>query len=67
MDNKCLAVALFVKKINDPFDILIVVAQNPDHGRLLHCLLTSTIRYMEYLRSATDNVTTWNFLKLNWQ
>jgi hypothetical protein len=62
MDNRCLATALFVKDVSDLFDGLIGVARYPDHGRLLRWLLTSTIRRMEYWRSAVDNVTTWTFL-----
>jgi hypothetical protein len=61
MDKGCLVTALFVE-VDDLFHSFIGVARYPVHGRLLHCLLTSTIRYMEYWRSAVDNVTTWTFL-----
>jgi hypothetical protein len=55
----CLATALFVKEVEDLFHSFIGVAGYPDHGKLLHCLLTCTIRYMESWRSVFDKVTTW--------
>jgi len=63
MDNRCLATALFIKDVVDLFDSFIGVARSPDHGSLLHCFLTSTIKHMEYWRSAVGKVTTWTFLK----
>jgi hypothetical protein len=63
MHNRCLTTTFFVKEVNDLFDSFIGVARNPDHGRLLHCLLTSIIRHMEYWRSGVYKVTTWAFLK----
>jgi len=56
MDNRCLATALFVKEVNDLYDSFIVVACYPDHGRLFHCLLTNTVRLMEYWSSAIENI-----------
>jgi len=58
MDNKCHVTALFAKEVDDLLHSFIGVARYPDHGRLLHCLLTSTISYTDYWRSAVDNVTT---------
>jgi hypothetical protein len=63
MDNKCLATGLFIKDVDDLFDSFIGIASYPDHGRLSHCLLTSTIKHMEYRRRAVDNVITWTVLK----
>jgi hypothetical protein len=63
MDNRRLATALFVSEFDDLFDSFIGVAHYPDHGRLLHCLLTNTIKHTEYWRNAADKVTTWTFLK----
>jgi hypothetical protein len=44
MDNRCLATALLVKEVDDLFDSFNVAARYPNHGRLLHFLLTSSIR-----------------------
>jgi len=51
------------QRVNVLYDSFIVVACYPDHGRLFHCLLTNTIRHMEYWRSAIENTTNWTFLK----
>ena len=61
--NRCLTTAFFVKEVDDLFDSVIVVARYPDNGRFLHCLLSSTIKCMDYWRSAVDNVTIWTFHK----
>jgi hypothetical protein len=49
---------MFAKGDDDLFDSFIGVACYPDHGKLVHCHLTS----MEYWRSAVDKVQTWTFL-----
>jgi len=56
MDNRYLTTALFAQEVVDLFDSFIGVAHYPEHVRLLHCLLTSTIKHMEYWRSAVDKV-----------
>jgi len=63
VDNRCLATALFVKDVGELLDSFSGVARYHNHGRLLHCLLTSTVRHMEFWRSAVDKGTTWTFLK----
>jgi hypothetical protein len=56
MDNRYLTVALFAQEIEDISDSFIGVAHFLDHGRLLHSLLTRTIKRTEYWRSAVDTV-----------
>jgi hypothetical protein len=56
MDNRYLTTALFAQEVVDLFDSFIGVAHYPEHVRLLHCLLTSTIKHMEYWRSAVDMI-----------
>jgi hypothetical protein len=63
MGNRCLTTALFIKDVDDIFDSCIDIARYPDHGRLLHCLLTSTIKHMGYRRSAVESVINWNLFK----
>jgi hypothetical protein len=63
MDNRYLATAYFDKEFDDFFDSFLCIARYPDHGRLLHCLLTSTIRHTECWRCAVDNVKSRTFLK----
>jgi hypothetical protein len=53
---------VFVNEVDDLFDSFSGVTRYPDHGKLLHCHLTSTIKHMEYWRSAVDKVKTWTFL-----
>jgi hypothetical protein len=62
MGSKCLVTATFVKEVYDLFDSFIGVTRSPDHGKLLHCRLTSTIKHMEHWRSAVDKVKTWSYL-----
>jgi len=64
MGNRCVTTASFAKEVDDLFNSFISVARYPDNGRLLHCLLTSTIKRMEYWISAVDKVATWTFRKL---
>jgi hypothetical protein len=61
MDNRCLATAAFVKGFDDVFNSFSGVTRSLDHGKLLHCL-SSTSKHMEYWRSAADKVKTWTSL-----
>ena len=48
--------ALYSQEVDDISDSFIGVTHCLDHGRLLHSLLTCTIKHMEYWRSAVDTV-----------
>jgi hypothetical protein len=63
VDNRLLAIAVFVKGTDNLFDTFSDVWRYPDRGKLLHYRLTSIIKHREHWRNALDKMDSWNFIK----
>jgi len=62
MGSRCLSTATFVKERDSLFDSFTGVANNPKHGKVWCCRLSSTSKHLDHWQNAASKIKSWTFL-----